>query len=66
MNEQDDPHMAIDALMLHLRMPTTWYEKQLIPDQILELEKILFLILAMLDCGVSLYDIQVRLTKSDQ
>lgn len=65
MNE-DDPHLVVDPLMLHLRMPATWYEKILDPPATLELEKILFLILAMLDCGVSLFDIQTRITRNDQ
>jgi hypothetical protein len=64
MNE-DDQHITVDPLMVHLRLPTTWYEKVLTPDQALELEKVLFLILAMIDCGVSLYEIQLRLTKGD-
>lgn len=65
MNE-DDQHATVDPLMLRLRLPATWYEKMLTPEQVIELEKILFLILAMVDCGVSLYDIQVRITRSDQ
>ena len=62
----DDEHMTVDPHVLHLRLPATWYEKALGPEQILELEKVLFLILAMLDCGVGLYAIQLRLTKGDQ
>jgi hypothetical protein len=63
---EDDEHMTVDPLMLHLRLPATWYEKALTPESTLELEKILFLILAMLDCGVSLYEIQLRITKGDE
>lgn len=62
---QDDEHMTVDSLMLHLRLPATWYEKIITPHHTLELEKTLFLILAMLDCGVSLYEIQLRITKGD-
>ncbi len=62
----DDPHMTIDALMIHLRTPATWYEKTLAADDVLALEKLLFLILAMVDCGVPLYELTARITKIDE
>lgn len=62
---EDEQHLTVGPLMLHLRMPATWYAKVLSPDDVLMLEKLLFLILAMIDCGVPLYDIQVRITRSD-
>lgn len=47
--------------MLHLRLPATWATRVITDEGIVEIEKILYLILAMLDCGMTTYEINQRL-----
>lgn len=57
---------GFNTAMLHLRLPATWANKTIEIEGTVEIEKILYLILAMLDCGLTTYEISQRLMLSGE